>query len=155
MGRVAESLALYKIFNSREPDFVSAIPDVKIPDRLGLLGRATKLLYRSDKWRSDGRESFYIHPYESDVKCYVPWRNGLDPVEVQAWPGELVQLGYCVEVEVDQGNGGLGYLTPPKDTILCATPDGRTLVLLHLRQGILGALTGGRQRITDRGVEDG
>jgi hypothetical protein len=155
VGRVAESLSLYKTFNSREPDFVSALPHIRLPDRLGLVGRATKILYRSDKWRSDGRESFYVHPYESDVKCYVPWRTGLEPVGVRAWPGELVQLGHCVDIEFDEGNGRLGYLTPPKKTILCATPDGRTLVLLHLRQGILGALTGGRQRITDRGVEDG
>ena len=155
MGQVAKSLALYKAFNAREPDFVTALGDIELPSRLSHLGRASKILYRSDKWRSDGRESFYIHPYESDVACYVPQREDLPEVAVRAWPGELVQLGHCVELEIDRPGAGLAYLTPPTDTILCATPDGRSLVLLHLEQGIVGALTGGRQRITDRGIEDG
>jgi hypothetical protein len=154
MGHVAKSLALYKEFNAREPDFVTAIGDIDLPTRLSLLGRASKILYRSDKWRSDGKESFYIHPYESDVRCYVPWRHDLPEVAVRAWPGELVQLGHCIDLEVARPDGSLVYLTPPEGTILCATPDGRSLVLLHPGQGILGALTGGRQRVTDRGIDD-
>jgi hypothetical protein len=155
MGQVARSLALYKTFNAREPDFVTALPDVPLPAQLALLGAAKKILYRSDKWRSDGRASLYVHPYESDVKCYVPWQEGLDPIAVRAWPGELVQLGHCVELEIETEGEQRIYVQPRDGTLLCATPDGRTLVLLHLRLGIVGALSGGRQRVTDRGVEDG
>jgi hypothetical protein len=155
MGQVARALALYKEFNAREADFVTALEGITFPDRLALLGMAKKILYRSDKWRSDSKESFYIHPYESDVKCYVPWREGLAPVAVRAWPRELVQLGYCVDLEIDGSGGKTLYLTPPDDTLLCGTPDGRSLVLLHLRLGVVGALSGGRQRVTDRGIEDG
>jgi hypothetical protein len=154
MGHVAKSLALYKEFNAREPDFVTAVGDLRLPDRLGLIGRARQILYRSNKWRTDGKECFYIHPYESDVKCYVPWRAGLAEVAVRAWPRELVQLGHCVDVEVETTDSAVAYLTPPESTLLCATPDGRSLALLHLGHGIVGALTGGRQRITDRGIED-
>lgn len=154
MGHVARSLALYKEFNAREADFVTAIEGVALPARLGLLGTAKKILYRSDKWRSDRKETFYIHPYESAVQCYVPWRKGLAATEVRAWPRELVQLGHCVDLEIERKAGDTIYFTPPEGTLLCATPDGRSLVLLNPGSGVLGALTGGRQRITDRGIDD-
>jgi hypothetical protein len=155
MGQVARSLALYKTFNAREPDFVTALSDLTLPDRLALLGTAKQILYRSDKWRSDGKASSYVHPYESDVKCYVPWQEGVVPVTVRAWPGELVQLGHCIELEIETPDKQRLFVRPQDGTLLCATPDGRTLVLLHLQFGLVGALTGGRQRVTDRGVEDG
>jgi hypothetical protein len=154
MGQVARALALYKEFNAREADFVTALDDIELPLQLSFVGTVRKILYRSDKWRSDGKESFYIHPYASAVQCYLPGREGLPLVAVRAWPRELVQLGYCVELEIEGRGRERIYFTPPEGTLLCATPDGRTLVLLHLRHGFVGALTGGRQRITDRGVED-
>lgn len=152
MGKVAKALALYRTFNAREPDFVSAV-DVAFPKRLADAGQVRKILYRSDKWRADGVESNYIHPYESAVRCLVRWQSGLRPLEVRAWPRELVQLGVCVDLEVERNDGEMQYGNFPDGTLACATPDGRSLVLLHLEHGILGALTGGRQRITDRGIE--
>lgn len=155
MGQVAKALTVYKTFNGREPDFVSAIADVHLPDRLAFVGYATTIVYGSDKWRTDKRESLYFHPYESPVECYVPWRPGFEPVFVRAWPRELAHLGRCLDLEVERPDGTKTQLGPLDDTLLCGTPDGRSLVLLHPEQGIVGALTRGRQRLTDRGIEDG
>jgi hypothetical protein len=66
-----------------------------------------------------------------------------------------VQLGHCIELEIETPDKQRLFIQPKDGTLLCATPDGRTLVLLHLQFGLVGALTGGRQRVTDRGVEDG
>jgi hypothetical protein len=152
MGKVADALALYRTFNAREPDFVSAV-DVCLPDRLADAGYARQILYRSNKWRTDGVASDYLHRYESAVRCLVRWEDGLPPVLIKAWPRELVHLGFCLDLEVETAEGTVRYGNLPNDTLLCATPDGQSLVLLHLEHGILGALTGGRQRITDRGIE--
>jgi hypothetical protein len=152
VGRVAEALALYRTFNARQPDFVTAL-DVEFPRELARVGRARQILYRSDKWRSDGVATYYVHPYESEVDCLVRPEGTLERVVVRAWPTEAVQLGECIEVAAEAQDGGFRSVKPPAGTLLCATPDGRSLLFVHPRHGILGALTGGRQRITDRGVE--
>lgn len=152
MGRVAEALALYRTFNARQPDFVTAV-DLTFPDELGRVGWARQILYRSDKWRSNGIATYYLHPYESDVECLVIPEGPGQRVRVRAWPTEAVKLGECIEVAAESLSGEFRAIRPPDGTLLCATPDGRSLLLVHPRHGVLGALTGGRQRITDRGIE--
>lgn len=93
-----------------------------------------------------------MHTYESPVAFAVPWRHGLSKVpSIKA--REFVQLGECAELEVVQRDGAKRVDVYPRHTRLCATPDGKSLVLIHLDLGFLGAITGGRQRITDRGIE--
>lgn len=154
MGPVKQAVDLYRTFQAKEPDHVTALdPAIQFPPRLGSAGLVKRLLYRSAKWRKDDGESFYIHDYETPVEYCEPWRTGLHPVRTPAWPREVVKLGDCIDLEVRAEEGGLFYPTVPKRTLLCATPDGRSLVLLHLKLGIVGALIGGRQRVTERGIE--
>lgn len=151
---VHEALSVYRTFQAKLPDFVTALDErIQFPRRLGSVGRAKRILYRSGKWRDDGAQHDYIHEYKTRVEFCEAYREGLGPVRPPAWPRELVDLGECLEVEVEADDGKILYPTIPRGTLLCATPDGRTLVLLNLRRGILAALVGGAQRITDRGVE--
>lgn len=94
-----------------------------------------------------------MHEYATPVHFCEAYREGLQPVRPPKWPRELVHLGVCLDVEVVTREGATAYPTLPFGTLLCGTPDGRTLVLLHLRRGILAAIVGSSQRITERGIE--
>lgn len=151
---VRRALGVYRSFQAKDPDWVSALDErIQFPSKLGLIGRVVKIIYQSGKWREDGLRHVYIHRYESGVKLCEAWREGLAPVRAPEWPRELIELGELVEAEVEDAEGQVRYVRVPKATLLCATPDGKTVVLLHLRLGILAALVGGAQRITDRGIE--
>lgn len=151
---VHQALGVYRSFQAKEPDFVTALDErIRFPAKLGSVGRVKRLLYRSGKWRDDGKEYDYVHVYSTRVDFCEPYRTGLRPVRTPEWPRELVQLGRCLDAEVQADDGTLLYPELPGGTLLCGTPDGRSLVLLHLRRGILAAIVGSAQRITDRGVE--
>lgn len=151
---VREALGVYRSFQAKEPDFVTALDGrFAFPARLGSVGTMKRLLYRSAKWRDDGKEHDYVHEYATAAQFCEAYRDGLRPVRTPKWPRELVHLGTCLDVEVVAADGALAYPTLPTGTLLCGTPDGRTIVLLHLRRGILAAIVGSGQRITERGIE--
>jgi len=151
---VRRALAIYRAFQARAPDFVTALDKrIQFPARIGSVGRVKRLLYRSAKWTDGEEEHAYIHDYESPVEFCEPWREGLRAVKSPRWPRELVQLGSAVELELATHAGERAFVSPVRGTLLCATPNGRTLVLLHPGSGIVAALVGGEQRVTDRGVE--
>lgn len=151
---VSAALEVYRSFQAKEPDIVTALDErIGFPKRLGSVGQVKRLLYRSSKWRKDGKEHDYVHVYSTPVELCEPYRDGLQPIRSPKWSRELVHLGTCLDVEVMAKGGKMIYPSLPSGTLLCGTPDGRSLVLLHLRRGILAALIGSAQRITDRGVE--
>jgi hypothetical protein len=150
---VRKGLSLYETFHARPPDFVTALDSaIQLPEWLGVSGQALRIWYASDKWRKDGEAGLYVHPYESTVYLCEPWREGLRRLPSPR-ATVLVLLGLCVAVEVKRGAGDIAYPVLPDVTELCATEDGRSLVLLDRSTGILGAIVGEKQRITDRGIE--
>jgi hypothetical protein len=83
---VKKALDLYRAFQSKEPDFVTALDDaIAFPRAFGAIGRAVGIFYESSKWRRDGGETGFHHTYESAVDFCEPWREGLrvvEPIEV-------------------------------------------------------------------------
>jgi hypothetical protein len=149
-----QALALYETWSAREPDFVTALDaQVQFPSRWGASGKVRTIWYASDKWRSDGAAQLYVHPYDAPPDFCEPWCPGLRAVETGPTPREIVQLGECIAVEVARDRGGDPYPVLPDGTLLCAAPDGRMLVLAHPHHGIVAAIVGPGQRVTERGVE--
>src|SRR5579871_1201617 len=151
---VHTALDLYRTFQAKEPDFVTALDEaVTFPPAFGAIGKAQIIWYGSSKWRGDGAETWYEHTYTSPVDFCEPWRDGLRAIESPERPDALVLLGRCIAVQVECDGGEVRFPRLPKGTLLTATPDGRALVLVDEQRGVLGALLGGSQRITDRGIE--
>jgi hypothetical protein len=150
---IREAVERYRTFTAKEPDFVTALePNVQLPPRLGASGRARRIWYVSGKWRNDGGVGYYVHDYSTPVEFCEAFRPSLRPVVTPRWPKELALLGECIALEVER-SGELAYPRLPSPTLLPSTPDGRALVLLGERRGILAVLLGGAQRITERGIE--
>jgi hypothetical protein len=150
---MARALDLYRQFHDKEPHRLTELPkDIRLPDRIGDVGHAVLIIYRSAKWSSDGRQRNYIHTFESNVRFCEPWRRGLRVVETQHWPRELVALGEFVDGVVERAGS---YMRPIvlRRTKLVATSDGKRLLLYHPGAGIMAALVGGKQRVTPSGIE--
>jgi len=149
-----EAEQVYEKFMARKADRVIPLSaEVKMPSRWGAIGQAIRLWYESWKWRTDGAVGFYVHTYESAVEFCEPWRAELRPVAGPKGVRELVYLGRCVGVEIMLDDGKVRYPELAPSTLLCATPDGRSLVFVDPKRGIRAALLGGAQTITAHGVE--
>ena len=150
---IARAVDLYRQFHDKEPHRVSELPaDIRLPEKLGDVGRAILIVYRSAKWSADGHQQNYIHSFESNVRFCEPWRRGQRAIETRHWPRELVALGDFIDGVVERSGS---YMRPIvlRGTKLAATSDGKRLLLLHPDAGIMAALVGGKQRVTTSGIE--
>ena len=143
------AVGMYETFHDRIPDRVLALP-VKMPRSFGKVGRVALLAYRSAKWT--GRSHAYVHEYESDVWFCEPLPKGRKRIAAGRWPRQLVELGEVMDVIVAIDDG---FARPRlgRGTRLCATPDGKRIVLYDPRRGIVAALLGPAQKVTERGIE--
>src|SRR5262249_48226019 len=152
MSQIASAVSLYRRFHAKDPDWVTGLPGVVLPLHLGEIGRMAFLAYRSAKWSEAGEEQNYIHEYRSDVRFFEPWRSGLRRVAAGPWPLELVQLGDCLAVVLEV-SGEFFQPAIRRGTNLVATPDGKRLALYEPVRGIVAVIQGGKQQITERGIE--
>lgn len=81
----AKAVDIFERFMARRPRKNYYVELTGIP--MVQLGSAIHIVYRSDKWTDDGRETDYIHDYDRGVRCYAD--NHEDPNIFLMYGGRL------------------------------------------------------------------
>lgn len=134
--------------------------DVVLPS-MKPAGRATRVMYRSDKWHTPGSTVDYYHDHPAHgVRLWLPAPRGQRfPYK---WPDAVAVLGVCTAWYHDPGNGAVQE-TKPKGCILVASPYGHVdatapqrifLAAVERRTGrVLALIDGPSLRLTAHGIE--
>jgi hypothetical protein len=158
---------LYSTFTAFKPD-IAYQELILWPEQrdLSLLGFATGLSYRSDKWHKDGEIINYIHGDTTPVFILVATTllPGYPPSPIAppaAPPGfRFSMLGrgasHCLDIHFINSMTGssdtLDFALFPFYPWIAAHPNGNTLVVCYPGQIPL-ILTGPGLRVTERGIE--
>jgi hypothetical protein len=159
MSRTAEDL--YSEFTAFQPDR-AFVHWILWPDRfdLCLLGYATGISYRSDKW--EGIPTDYIHTDITPVQVLAPKIDGYppSPEPPDAPPGfEFAMLGYkashCLDLHfidaIDGSSRMIDFLQAALFPWIAAHPDGHTLIICYAGQLPI-IVTGPGLEVTHRGI---
>jgi hypothetical protein len=155
----------YETFHAKKPIRLIEL-EHELPTGWEHKGDALAVMYRTDKWKSDGTDEDYKHlhdagddkPYEINrgVRIYEPKRGGQRlPV---ARPKALALLGYCLGAFVRQRDGEI-YETNPRGCYLFSSPSGNLLLLYSPDKqpdgssGFLAAMAGGNLRVLKDGID--
>lgn len=165
---VSRAEDIYQLFYAREPD-ADIFLDVEWPVDQVLLGKATAIGYRSDKWHK-GKFIDYIHRHEkpyprvllerpeddfgSDILRDVMQQRRANPIIKPPDAYVFAQLGHCLDVEFIR-DGIVQQLDYKMDTlpILAADLKRNVLVIIPADGGFPVLLTSPIMKITSGGIE--
>ncbi len=160
----------YEIFQQKAPQRIVEV-DHDVPTQLVPVGDCVSVMYRSNKWYDEGTpDEDYKHRHEpSENKQYEPGKgvilyenakfadrsvkknNGIVPMPRTA-PGAWARLAYCLGFFVRKDDGEI-YECNPRNTWLCASPDGHMLAVYSDKQGFLCVMAGGKLRTLKEGID--
>lgn len=156
----------WRMWHQKEPREI--IPtSFKFPKKMVPVGKANRILYRSDKWEEDGDFYTYYHDFDSHPTVYTTEKsplakglrsNGEEKIDVADFLGmehinaelSLPLLATTMELIITGEDGKKRTkkfrLEPP----LCCTSDLKTLVILSDDIPII--IRGGKMVVTERGI---
>lgn len=153
----------YVAFHKHDPRKISEFPpSFSIPDHGVLVGKASYVLYRSDKHDpttlvKPKRPINYIHEHDSGVRV-VRFDRSARGTEKRipsfiCNAGQLVLLGQCL---------GFGYLDEDREEIAAETrtpypelytiPSGKALLVVQGKRSVQAIIWGGRLGVEARGI---
>jgi hypothetical protein len=141
------ALGLYPSFHAADP--IAVIPLDRIAreaEALGVTGTVERISYRSDTG------FLRHHQYRSTVTLCEPTTADAPHPRLRGWLDGLVDVGECLELRVRRSERATSWPLPWR-TRLCATLDGKALLLLNFDRGLIGALFGPQLTVSDDGVE--
>lgn len=144
----------YEVFHKKRPLRVVEL-DADLPRMVVPVGQAISTMYRTDKWKPDGKDEDYKHVHDPEddgpreeyrlgegVFLYEPASEAkrslfdgekLPTARAQRLPRRPYKawalLGYCLGLFVQRLDNETHYSTHPRGTYLFASPDGRMLML--------------------------
>jgi len=171
----------YEIFHDKTPIRVAEL-DHDVPTEWVRVGDALGVMYRTDKWKSDGTDEDYKHlhdagddkpyPVAKGVRFYEPaaeaprsrvGRQRRSSARGQrlpvARPKAIALLGYCLGVFIRRDDDGETYEVNPRGCYLFSSPSGNLLLLYSPQKqpdgssGFLGAMAGGKLRVLKDGID--
>lgn len=156
----------WRMWHQKEPREI--IPtEFKFPKTMILVGRADRILYRSDKWEEDGDFYTYYHDFDSHPEVYTT-RNSPLAKSISARRNEEIDVADFLGMEHIDAELSLPLLATTMELILlddqnkkkskkfrpepplCCTSDLKTLVILFEGSPII--IRGGRMVVTERGI---
>lgn len=158
----------YEIFQQKAPQRIVRI-EHDVPKLVVPVGDCVAVMYRSSKWYENGKDTDYKHRHEkSDGKMYEPGsgvrlyenakfadsklKRNAGTVKVPHPPTAMPRLAYCLGLFVRRDDDGEIYEVNPRNTWLCASPDGHMLALLS-DAGYLCLMWGGKLRTLKEGID--
>lgn len=166
----------YEIFQQKAPRKVMLVQH-DVPKLVVPIGDCVAVMYRSNKWHEDGTEDVdYKHRHEKrDGKMYEPGKGvrlyenakfvsselkrNAGTVKVPQSLVALPRLAYCLGLFVRRDDDGEIHEVNPRNTWLCASPDGHMLALLSDKPqpngdvGYLCLMWGGNLRTLKEGID--
>lgn len=145
--------ARYKIFHKKEPRGVVTLKGM--PDDLREIGQAISVMYETDKWEPDGKDTRYKHLHGKGVRAFevVGLGAGADelPVDPPTPDEGFARLGRCLGFFVKAGNDMREY--NPRDTDLFTSPSGDLLGVYCPSRGWVAFMAGGKLRVEAEGID--
>jgi hypothetical protein len=126
---------------------------MNLPSRVHLLGEASSVLYRSDKWGDKGIN--YIHDHDPGVKVGSPKGNGRTiPIPAKFRNAKtLAKLGDCLEFTFENKDGEeVAAKASRPYPELYSTPDGKCLFVIQDKKTCLAVIWGGNLDVKDVGI---
>jgi hypothetical protein len=168
----------YQIFQQKAPRRVVRVHH-DLPKQVVPIGDAISVMYRSSKWTKEGDEEEdidYKHRHEpSEDREYKPLhgvrlyenarfvdselKRNAGVVKPPQTVTALPRLGLCLGLFVRRDDDGEIHEVNPRNTWLCAAPDGHLLALLSPKPqpngdvGYLCVMWGGKLRVLKEGID--
>lgn len=158
-----------ELFYARDADHDIVLP-INWPDKQSVLGKATAIGYRSDKWEEVGEYKDYIHKHEhplpdiirrkapGDIPLVI--KNPENPADKKAFkrPKDLVFafLGYALDLEFERDGRlrNLDWKSDPNLPILAADTERRLLLIIPQDGSSLLMLHSPILLVTEAGIEN-
>lgn len=148
---------LYRMWNARKADEAFAT-SFEFPQDMGVLGRAMRIIYWSDKWKTDGTGDYYEHDFDTSPEVYCESaEHGVKSIDAltkvkdinnreSGWP----VLAEVMELSLERLEGGVKTYKFSKPPIMTCSSDKKSVIILYKREPII--IRGGRMRVTARGI---
>lgn len=161
MSKLRQAKAVWERFHDKKPRKLVDVDVDPWPRRWGLSGEARRVYYLSDKWHQDGKWTAYYHDHEGGVRLWEPWgaqawltRQQERPVKGVPFSNGAV-LGYCLGwvLRRDKDDVEVESEFDDRSVMLCASPDGRALFALAVKdQEVLALFEGGKLDVRPEGI---
>jgi hypothetical protein len=151
------AVGLYRMWTKKNPGEVFAM-DFNFPEVVGVLGKAMRIIYWSDKWEQDGDGFHYEHDFDSSPEVWCASaddrsRNIETLLRIRdvndtesSWP----VLGEVCELSLRLADGYVKNFRFKKPPVMTCSADQRCLCILYKREPIF--IKGGRMKVTARGI---
>jgi len=152
-----KALSQYENFHKLPPKEVGTFNGLVLPDACVVVGEATEILYRSDKWENKNHD--YVHDHKPGVKVGRCDTGGLRDAAVPRFitsATTLYRLGVCLGLSFCNFDG-----EPMEARVkrpypeLYAVPSGKALLIIDTsgtRAKLCIALWGGQLDVRDVGI---
>jgi len=154
----AKATKRYRTFHTKDPRRIVKL-EHQLPAEVGLVGDALSVLYRTDKWHEDGKDTDYKHNFETAVKVYEPvgeqpWLGPTERPEYDADP--IVLLGQCLGFFLRRHDDEEIYetrLPTARPTWLFCSANGHQLYVYDPDRGFRAVFYGGKLSVKSDGID--
>jgi len=147
----------YQSFHQLAPREIGTLPGFCIPSECVIVGEATEILYRSDKWENESHD--YVHDHKPGVKVARFDTGSRQTVSVPHFISEcttIYKLGECLGLSFSNFDGEpLEARVKRPYPELYAVPSGKALLIIDTsghRAKLCIALWGGKLDVRDVGI---
>lgn len=144
--KLAKAVSNYEMWHQRRAKKITKA-SFSFPGHVSKIGRAIEILYRSDKFETDGK--FYDYSHTFDSRPFVYGQDGSSDEDAVSGELSLPLLGTVKWLLIKTASGE-ETLTFPRGTILSCSSDRKTVIILNKGDPLF--VRGGKMVVTKRGI---